>query len=417
MKAIFRLLSLFIIVWMPAIAIAVTPQEMEQARTIAAKAYIRYVNDGSGYLDDLNPKTTEELQASLKPKEKENIKVFLEIPVPTDYQNWDLQQLADYWAGTAFKTKGLVEKGLGGRNRARTQINKMKLAPAQETPKTVETANAVQPKDTVQNAETVAENKDGQIDPLSQDQALAIDGENDFLSSDIEEANNYTWIYIMILAILVAFVIVLAVYGINIMKKNGATTKNTLRQKEIDAEEAMDKYQNMLSDKDYEISRLTKKLDEALRLNSDLKNKIDELSAELTALRFTPSFASTEKTEQSQKLMDSLSPKSTTLHTIYLGRANAKQIFVRADRMLNPGNSIFVLDTSDGIIGTFKVADSPSEWSLAISNPTEYLSYACTGQELENTSGATRILNEEAGTAVFEGGCWRVIKKAKIKYE
>ena len=40
---------------------AVTRQEMDQARTIAAKAYIRYVNDGSGYLDDLNPKTMEEL--------------------------------------------------------------------------------------------------------------------------------------------------------------------------------------------------------------------------------------------------------------------------------------------------------------------------------------------------------------------
>ena len=55
---------------------AVTDKEMEQARVIATQAYLRYANDGSGYLDDLHPKTMAELERSLKPKEKENIKAF-----------------------------------------------------------------------------------------------------------------------------------------------------------------------------------------------------------------------------------------------------------------------------------------------------------------------------------------------------
>ena len=54
----------------PTFVFGVSQKEMEQARTIAAKAYLRYANDGSGYLDDLNPTTMQELEASLKSKEK-----------------------------------------------------------------------------------------------------------------------------------------------------------------------------------------------------------------------------------------------------------------------------------------------------------------------------------------------------------
>ena len=34
---------------------AVTDKEMEQARAIAAKHYLRYANNGSDYLDKINP--------------------------------------------------------------------------------------------------------------------------------------------------------------------------------------------------------------------------------------------------------------------------------------------------------------------------------------------------------------------------
>ena len=37
----------------PLQATAVTDKEMEEARTITAKAYLRYANDGSGYLDEV----------------------------------------------------------------------------------------------------------------------------------------------------------------------------------------------------------------------------------------------------------------------------------------------------------------------------------------------------------------------------
>ena len=81
MKRLIYILTLFFLLGTPFTASAVTDKEMEQARTIATKAYLRYANDGSGYLDKLNPKTMAELEKNLKPKEKENLKAFKAIPV------------------------------------------------------------------------------------------------------------------------------------------------------------------------------------------------------------------------------------------------------------------------------------------------------------------------------------------------
>ena len=64
----FKLVALITLLSFPLLSYGVSQKEMEQARTIAAKAYLRYANDGSGYLDDLNPTTMDEREASLKTK-------------------------------------------------------------------------------------------------------------------------------------------------------------------------------------------------------------------------------------------------------------------------------------------------------------------------------------------------------------
>ena len=94
-------------------ALAVTDNEMEQARTIAAQAYLRYANNGSGYLDEVKATNLADLQKELKAKEKENIKAFLAIPVPKDYAQWDKAKLAEYWSVTALNNPGLIAQGKG----------------------------------------------------------------------------------------------------------------------------------------------------------------------------------------------------------------------------------------------------------------------------------------------------------------
>lgn len=411
----FVLLALLIV---PVVASAVTKDEMEQARTIAAKSYLRYANDGSGYLDDLNPKTMEELEASLKTKEKENIKAFKAIAVPADYASWNKEQLLEYWAVKAFQDKGLLEKGRGGRIRARSQINKMTIAPPQTQAPAPASPAASTPAANAPAGEgnLKAENPVETLDELKKEEQQALEAQ-EIEDSDVnvDKAHNYTWVYIMILAILVGVVIALVVYAANVMKKNGMGGAPDRKLNEEHAEK-LEEMEASLSDKDAEIARLNKKLETAARQNSDLKTKLDMALAELSALK-NGATTSTKESSRTSYQPDVPSEGKAPLKSIYLGRANAKGIFVRADRSLNVGHSVYVLETSDGYSGSFKVADSPAAWSLALSNPKEYLENACSGRDLDNTSTASRIITEASGTAVFEGGCWRVIRKARIRYE
>lgn len=394
-------------------AFCVTKQEMEQARVIAAKAYIRYVNDGSGYLDELNPKTLEELQNSLKPKEKENIKAFLEIPVPTDYASWDKDKLVEYWGETAFKNKGLQEKGRGGRIRAKAQIKKMNVSSPSATTQPATPSKTENKIDTATKpSNPVANQEKGDIAIASTETAILDQLDNVEENLDVEKESNYTWVYIMALAILVALIIALVVYANKVLKKNAEDTERKYREEAEEGGETPERYESIITDKDIEIAMLNKKLESATRQNNELKTKLEALVSEVEALRSHRSNSS-----EGSFSSESTAPKKDLLRSIYLGRANAKGIFVRADRTLNIGHSIFILDTTDGYSGTFRVADSPAAWSLALSNPQEYLSYACTGYDLENTTGVSKIVTETSGTAVFEGGCWRVIRKAHIRYE
>ena len=402
----------------PLMASAVTDKEMEQARVIAAKSYIRYVNDGSGYLDEINPTTLADLEKALKPKEKENIKAFLAIPVPKDYKDWDKQKLVEYWAVTAFQDKGLQEKGRGGRIRARSLINKMTIAApgsaaAAAAPATPQASSAQGTTPAAGKPETAQPVDTASLENGNPDEALSGEFSADEEDIDIPQADNYTWVYIMILGILVVVVIVLIVYAVNVMKKNSNEQYRGENSDNEDASELREKYEAAMADKDVEIAMLTKKLETSNRQNSELKTKIDALVGEISALRASGIPGGMPKDGDNTEAVR----KPSVPRSIYLGRANVKGIFVRADRTLNVGHSVFVLDTTDGFSGTFQVADSPAAWSLALSNPQEYLSSACTGTDLEATTGMNRIVTESSGTAIFEGGCWRVIRKAKIRYE
>ncbi len=118
---------------------------MEEARTITARAYLRYANDGSGYLDDFKATTMSQLESKLKAKEKENIKAFKSVKVPSDYASWDKAKLVEFWGVTFFTSPNLAEKGKVARSRVKQRINAMTVAaPAAKAVKEeVKTASSV----------------------------------------------------------------------------------------------------------------------------------------------------------------------------------------------------------------------------------------------------------------------------------
>lgn len=435
MRNLFPVISLLISLLFPYSALAVTDKEMEQARTIAAKAYLRYANDGSGYLDELNPTTIEELEKSLKNKEKENIKVFKAIPVPSDYKSWDKEKLVNYWSVTAYQTKGLIEKGKLGKTRTKNLISKMTVTPPQKEGASTEkkqenkeTQIVDQPATTpavTSKVDSLAAGIQEASDELAQLNAAEANMEDLFDDANSEtqfkKAEDHTWVWIMILGILVAVVIALVVFASNVLKKNERQRRSEEYERNSDLEEVSE-LRDSIADKDTEIAMLTKKLESVNRQNSDLKHKLESLTAEIASLRQQRE-ANQENYRQSENpksehenINRQGNAQSGQLRSIYLGRANSRGIFVRADRNLNIGNSFYRLDTADGFTGTFRVAENPEVWEIALSNPLEYLAGACTGFESENPDGKTRIITESPGTAVFEKGTWRVIRKSKIRF-
>ena len=101
---------------------------------------------------------------------------------------------------------------------------------------------------------------------------------------------------------------------------------------------------------------------------------------------------------------------------LFLTRPDERGVFMGVSRDFEPGNSIFELTTPDGRTGSFKVIDDAEVHHLALMMPTENLTRACTGDNIQVSGGKRRIVTEAPGKAVCENGAWRVTEMARISY-
>ena len=412
-------------------ALAVTDNEMEQARTIAAKMYLRYANNGSGYLDDVKATNMAQLQKVLKKKEQENVKAFLSIPVPKDYAQWDKAKLAEYWSVTAFNSPGLIEQGKGARNRVRKQIESMTVsapAPAEPSaPAPAEPAAApasAAPADTASALPTDIASQEQDI--LADQKAIEADNQNPTL----ESPSNHTWIYVVILVILIAIVIWLVIYAAKVMKRQQISgDDDEVSDAEIEeirerAKRAIAQYKDKVEELNAKLQSAEARIAEAeneakrckednRRLNeriADLQERLNNASASAAPQSAAPAARQQTRPQQESKHDD-------ILHVIYLGRANSRGIFVRADRNYSNGNTVYRLDTEDGLTGTFAYVDNPAMNRMALDRPKEMLSGGCAADDIEDTIGATEIVTESRGTAIFENGYWKVLRKSRIRFK
>ena len=413
---------------------AVSDREMEEARTIAAKAYLRYANNGSGYLDEVNARSISELQKSLKAKEKENIKAFLAIPVPKDYATWDKTRLVEYWGSTAFKAAGLIEEGKGARPRVRKQIMAMSVSapsaaapaetPAEAAPAPAEAAPA-EASVAEQSAEAAATDPAAQqADILADQKAIEDDAKNAAPESQ-NSGSNATWIYVVILCVLIGVVVWLVTFAAKVMNRQpDAAGKNDDEAEEVRAKarQAIASYKEKLAAHEDVERELKAREQEHVRREQQLLARIADLEEKLRKAETRSYREAAPAPAPVQPAPAPVRPKPAPeqeeiLHVIYLGRANSRGIFVRADRRLSPGNTIYRLDTEDGLVGTFHVVDNPAVTAIALEHPLEMLSGGCSAIDIEDTVGATSIVTESSGTAIFENGYWKVLRKSSIRYE
>lgn len=429
-------------------ALGVTEKEMEQARVIAAQAYLRYANDGSGYLDDVKVSTMAELESKLKKTEKDNLVAFKSAANPTGYASWTKDQLLEYWGDTFFRSPALTEKGKMAKSRVKKRIGAMSIAaPVAET--------APQAAATVE--EKVEQDQQPEEEPKQESQASmpaefaataqSIDSVATALQEDADEfeqrkseRSSNTWVYVVILAVLVGIVVWLVVFASKMMKNS--SVRNDREREERDDDHVVTDLRARALAAQSEISRLRSEIDritsekdtEISTLRSRCEQsafEVSRLRAELTDARSRLAAAEARSTSVESVMPEQLAPSVTMPRgaaasekgerkggrTIYLGRVNASGLFVRADRGVVLGHTVYRLDTTDGFSGTFRVVNNPQVWETLMRNPGEMLSGGCVCEDLLETDGFDKIVTESAGTAIFENGCWRVLRQCRIIYE
>ena len=416
---------------------AVSDKDMEKAKVMAAKHYLRWANNGSGYLDEINPSSMAELESKLKTQEKENLKAFNKVNIPSDYASWDKERFVQFWGTTFFTSPALNADGKRAKDKVKKLVSDIKVSAPSETKK--EDTKAEEPKQEEPAADTkeeapantnitdeeaivipepqeVVHNEEAVVDSTGMIQA---EEESMALSNREEKAKSHTWIYVAILIILVILVVWLMVYAANMMKKQGGASKSSegVSDKKVKKElEALEAENNNLRS---ELSRRNRELDEARSEIARLRAGASETKRPVKddAFRAIAATVASQATTapRREKTVEKAQPK--VISEIFLGRANPKGLFVRGDRRPNPDHTIYRLDTKDGIVGTFRFADTPEAFAVAISNPLHFLAGGCVSENFEEAEGAARIITEAPGTAILENGCWKVLRKSKIRFE
>ncbi|MCM1490208.1 MAG: hypothetical protein NC095_05210 [Muribaculum sp.] len=407
----------------------VTDKEMEQARTMAAKHYLRYANNGSDYLDKLNPTSMSELTKSLKSKELDNIKSFNAVSVPKDYASWDKAKMVEYWSKTFFKSSGLKEDGkkcLGilAKNLGKIQVSAKApaSAPEKSAPETGQSAapaadtdtNAPSEKPTSPDVAGVSDTPENPDTPEIPEVAEAQDSQVDVEEERPQKSSGTGW-YVAILIILVGVVVWLVMYAQKSMKETGlvvADRKNSekeIREAKKSAKEEVNKlreqYAASISAKNEEIKQLRDKC-------ATLESKVQDLRKELERKADHRPAVSPAKNQ----VMGEPARQTVLPAVVYLGYVNARGLFVKASRSLNADSSVYIMDIPDGMHGTFKVVTDDSILDRLLSDPAQWLEGGCEIENPEDADIATEIVNITPGEAVFADNSCRVVKKALIKF-
>ena len=446
---------------------AVTDKEMEQARALAAKHYLRYANNGSDYLDKLTPASVGELSKSLKPKEQENIKSFNAVAVPKDYASWDKKKLVDYWSNTFFKAPGLKEDGKKCLGILAKSLNKLTIAAPSAAPAPAEPAAAAPKQEeaaapAAQAPAAEAPSADASAAPAADANGVAAEAipeEADIMAQAQADAgladeqprksSNTGW-YIGILVVLVGVVIWLVLYAQKSMKESGAsfadnkTGEKEIREAKRAAKEEQNKmreqYASSLTSKNEEIKQLKgqceafeKQLEASRKESDSLRRELAAAKQELASMR---SGASRQQSEQRPQPKTSApeqsaapakpapgAPKPQVASrpgglppVVFLGYVNQKGLFTKASRSLNPETTVYRMDIPDGHHGLFRVVNDSEILDRLIENPDQLLSGGCVIENPEDADIAAEIVTLQPGEALFSDNTCRVVKKAKVKF-
>ena len=178
---------------------------------------------------------------------------------------------------------------------------------------------------------------------------------------------------------------------------------------------ALYQIKKLKEEKNHEIAALKTALKQR---NEEVSQHLKSLSAQLVQVeeRLSRREATQSVPQQKPKAAAPQKPKAMPTE-FFVSRADEGGFFSSVSSRMEPGNSIFRLSTADGVNATFEVICDAGVHQLALMMPTENLTRACTGENIQISAGKTRIVCDAPGTAKKEGNRWRIVKPAVIHYE
>ena len=178
---------------------------------------------------------------------------------------------------------------------------------------------------------------------------------------------------------------------------------------------ALYQIKKLKEEKNHEIAALKTALKQR---NEEVSQHLKSLSAQLAPVeeRISRRVATPSVPQQKPKAAAPQKPQAMPSE-FFVSRADEGGFFSSVSSRMEPGNSIFRLSTADGVNATFEVICDAGVHQLALMMPTENLTRACTGENIQISAGKTRIVCDAPGTAKKEGNRWRIVKPAVIHYE
>ena len=422
---------------------AVTDEEWDHARAVAAQVYLRYTNDKSDYLDGKKAKSTKELRSIVEGHQADAdiLKQVLAAPVSKDYPSWGKEQLVNYWSKTFFQNANLSKKAEQSRNNTiKARISTMSVTePSAAKPEPEEQPQEQEPQ-TAPTEQTVAQEAPVQAVDSSSAETSA---EEEVAQAD--QGSTSTWIYVVLLIVLIGIVIWLVLYAMRAMKGPEQQQSSPKKRKKAEPSEQEEKYApqpepsyapsaaadtgieemqaryaNTIAAKNEEIERLRRALDNSRAAEQEARSQADQLNSRISQLQQqlqSMREKSAEPAAMPRQAPTRQQPAQGAEKVIYLGRANRNRVFVRADRQVTPGKTVYRLTTTNGLTGSFTVESDPSVVALVSLDAQTTLYGACEAPSLAGAESCSRIVTDTAGSAIFEDNCWKVLHPAAIHLE
>ena len=162
------------------------------------------------------------------------------------------------------------------------------------------------------------------------------------------------------------------------------------------------------------LERLEEAIKKSQRQTAKLTSRLDEAEKRLAEWESRAETADAERHDTGPATANNATATPATT-TLYFSAPTPDGVFTAPSATEQTGTSIYTLTTSDGVSGQFVMLDSHDAIATASISLSQFVKPAC--RIRQGVNGVPRsVTTVEPGTAVCDGGKWKIAQKAVIDF-